>query len=87
MNELKQVEYFKRFYKSKFYIGISLDHKNKGLSIERFNGVPYNKYDYDLIGEYSKLLWESLITTIKVEAKEKNKKVRIDELNHCAFSY
>jgi len=84
MKELKDIDHFKKFQKDKNYIGVKLHHHD-GLSIESFQGKPYNKHEYDLIGHYSVSLWDKLLDEIKKEADENNKDVRIDELNHCAF--
>ena len=56
-----------RFYASKTYIGVSTtnhshyDYSSKVLSLDRFSGRPYNRFEYDEIYEYDDATWQHFI--------------------------
>ncbi len=79
-------KYPKRFFKDRFYIGVKTLSREPPrqewvhtLSIRKFKGKPYNKYEYEVITEYDERLWNELLDEIRNEAKLKNKDVEITE--------
>lgn len=84
------MKYPPRFYKKQTYIGIENSvplHQahtytdKPRLSIKRFNGRPYNKYEFESIIEYDPVTWNNLVDKIKARAKTENMGVRVTD-NH-----
>ena len=74
----------KRFYSERKYIGINFRKEEHGewidsLIINKFQGHPYNKYDFKIIVEYNNDLWNHLIQRIKSEAAVYNREAVIKD--------
>jgi len=80
------MKYPKRFFKNQFYIGVKTKERvapysdwEDRLSIRRFRGKPYNKYEYTRIIEYDEQSWQNLLGEIREEAQHKNLDVETTE--------
>lgn len=74
----------KRFYRERKYIGINFRKEEHGewidsLTINKFQGHPYNKYDFKIIVEYNNGLWNHLIQRIKSESAVHNREAVIKD--------
>lgn len=74
----------KRFYKSQEYIGVKTKKEEHGEWIEstfiqRFQGKPYSRAEWDTIMEYSNERWNLLLDRIQKEAQAQNRNPVITE--------
>lgn len=74
----------KRFYRERKYIGATFRKEEHGewidsLTINKFQGRPYNVYNFKIIVEYNNDLWNHLIQRIKSEATVYNREAIIKD--------